>query len=113
MWCSLGLEPSKPYTGKLHKLANFIGREASESEVVNTLGNQVAALHSVPTAIHCFLRAQSQIPGIVVSTGAGRFYSLIADIFTITTPTDSRTIRSGAPSSTRSRWAATRTQLQA
>lgn len=33
-------------------------------KVVQTLGNSVTALYSVPTAIFCFLRAQKPITGI-------------------------------------------------
>lgn len=33
-------------------------------KVVDKLGNTVAALYSVPTAIFCFLRAQKPISGI-------------------------------------------------
>lgn len=40
--------------------------DLSDEEIVKHLGNSIAALHSVPTAIYCFLRAQHKIPGIEV-----------------------------------------------
>ncbi|RZF41028.1 hypothetical protein LSTR_LSTR002660 [Laodelphax striatellus] len=40
------------------------GIPISDEEVERTLGTSVAALHSVPTAIFCFLRAQNPIPDI-------------------------------------------------
>lgn len=38
----------------------------SEEEVIAALGTNIDALHSVPTAIYCFLKAQTAIPGIDV-----------------------------------------------
>lgn len=40
---------------------------AHDDQVRNTLGNSVTAMFSVPTAIFCFLRAQTSIPQIDVS----------------------------------------------
>lgn len=38
----------------------------SEEEIIASLGTNIDALHSVPTAIYCFLKAQKAIPGINV-----------------------------------------------
>lgn len=61
----MGIPPAKPYTQQLTKVEQFVGRQPSEVEVVNVLGTDVSAIYSVPTAIHCFLRGQSPIPGII------------------------------------------------
>lgn len=37
----------------------------TEIEISTSLGNGIAALDSVPTAIYCFLRAQKDIPGMI------------------------------------------------
>lgn len=42
-------------------------KEISEDEVVAALGNSIAALHSVPTSIYCYLKAQNEIAGIEVA----------------------------------------------
>jgi hypothetical protein len=43
----------------------------------NILGNSVAALYSVPTAIFCFLRACTPIPEIEVCKSVYDFLSLL------------------------------------
>lgn len=42
------------------------GNDVTREDVVKKLGNTVAALKSVPTAIYCFLRALQPIAGIEV-----------------------------------------------
>lgn len=57
-----------PFSKQLKLVEDFLDKSPSDVEVVNKLGTEVAALYSVPTAIHCFIRAQSIIPGIAVCT---------------------------------------------
>lgn len=64
---SLGLSSTPTrYVTQLQKIGKLLRKSPSEVEVVNSLGNEVAALFSVPTAIYCFLRAFSDIPGMEV-----------------------------------------------
>ncbi|KRT78124.1 hypothetical protein AMK59_7990 [Oryctes borbonicus] len=63
------LEDPTPYQTQLKKVAQLLsietpGKPISEDEVVALLGNSIAALHSVPTGIYCYLKAQNHIPGI-------------------------------------------------
>ncbi|XP_031832245.1 ADP-ribosylhydrolase ARH3 isoform X2 [Nomia melanderi] len=63
----LGLSEPQPYKLQLSILKNLIlenGEGPHEEKVVQQLGNNVAALYSVPTAIFCFLRAQKPITDI-------------------------------------------------
>ncbi|CAL7938948.1 unnamed protein product [Xylocopa violacea] len=63
----LGLSEPQPYKVQLGILKSLISEEGEGShddKVVQKLGNSVAALYSVPTAIFCFLRAQKPITGI-------------------------------------------------
>ncbi|XP_075223533.1 ADP-ribosylhydrolase ARH3-like isoform X2 [Lycorma delicatula] len=58
-----------PYHSKLEAMEDLLKREEKglqipDEEVNKVLGTSVTALHSVPTAIYCFLRAQKEIPGI-------------------------------------------------
>lgn len=46
----------------------------SDEEIVVALGTNIDALHSVPTAIYCFLKAQADIPSIKV-----RFFTTISN----------------------------------
>lgn len=68
--CSLPsrFEPvnTTPFSNQLKIIEDLLAKNPSEVEVINRLGTQVAALYSVPTAIYCFLRAQTVIPGIAV-----------------------------------------------
>lgn len=41
---------------------------AKDEEVVENLGHSMLAIYSVPTAIYCFLRAQTEIENITVIT---------------------------------------------
>lgn len=61
-----------PYYSKLEAMENLLEKEEKgdnilDEEVDKILGTSVTALHSVPTAIYCFLRAQKQIPKIEVT----------------------------------------------
>lgn len=57
-----------PYTDKLKAMDKLLRSETvMDEEVENVLGTSVSALHSVPTAIYCFLRSQKDIPHITVS----------------------------------------------
>ncbi|GJQ69353.1 hypothetical protein Trydic_g6480 [Trypoxylus dichotomus] len=63
------LDDPTPYQTQLRKVAQLLSIETpeksvSEEEVVALLGNSIAALHSVPTGIYCYLKAQNHIPGI-------------------------------------------------
>lgn len=64
----LGLSEPQPYKVQLNIVKSLIaeadGAEPHDEKVVQNLGNSVAALYSVPTAIFCFLRAQKPITGI-------------------------------------------------
>ncbi|XP_046432682.1 ADP-ribose glycohydrolase ARH3-like isoform X2 [Neodiprion fabricii] len=63
----LGLVDPSPYKTQLKLLRNLIcedGDGPHDEKVVHQLGNDVSALHSVPTAIYCFLKAQKPIPAI-------------------------------------------------
>uniref|UniRef100_A0A1B6CBF3 ADP-ribosylhydrolase ARH3 n=1 Tax=Clastoptera arizonana TaxID=38151 RepID=A0A1B6CBF3_9HEMI len=54
-----------PYVKQLGKMDCLLKKEELfEGEVEETLGNSIAALYSVPTAIFCFLRAQKPISSI-------------------------------------------------
>lgn len=63
---SLDLVEPQPYKLKLDILQQLIASEenVTNEEVIRQLGNGIAALYSVPTAIFCFLRAQRPIKGI-------------------------------------------------
>ncbi|CAH1994390.1 unnamed protein product [Acanthoscelides obtectus] len=64
------LESSSPedraYQDKLKIVEDLIGKsyEDLDEEVIFQLGNGISAYESVPTAIHCFLRAQNDIARI-------------------------------------------------
>lgn len=56
---------SKAYQDKLLMVQILLEKGSIESqEVIEILGNGISAYESVPTAIYCFLRAQSEIPQI-------------------------------------------------
>ncbi|XP_020498758.1 ADP-ribosylhydrolase ARH3 isoform X1 [Labrus bergylta] len=49
-------EAEKPFCERLHRVRDLMGKsKVSIEEVINELGNGIAALHSVPTAIFCVL----------------------------------------------------------
>lgn len=57
----------KPYREKLLTIQNLLQRTYDEDdvlydEILETLGNSISALESVPTAIYCFLKACSETP---------------------------------------------------
>lgn len=63
----LGLDDDPyPYQTQLKKMQILLDKKehADDEEVEKILGNSVAALYSVPTAIFCFLRACTPIPKI-------------------------------------------------
>ncbi|KOC65340.1 Poly(ADP-ribose) glycohydrolase ARH3 [Habropoda laboriosa] len=63
----LGLAEPQPYKiqlGVVKALISEDGDSPQVEKVIKKLGNSVAALYSVPTAIFCFLRAQKPISGI-------------------------------------------------
>nr|CAD7392260.1 unnamed protein product [Timema cristinae] len=64
----LDLEDPTPYQTQLKHMQRLLSKEggAHNEEVQTVLGNRIAALYSVPTAIFCFLRAQECIEGIQV-----------------------------------------------
>uniref|UniRef100_A0A3Q4GWG2 ADP-ribosylhydrolase ARH3 n=1 Tax=Neolamprologus brichardi TaxID=32507 RepID=A0A3Q4GWG2_NEOBR len=54
-FCSLK-EAEKPFCERLHRIRDLMDRsKVSIEEVISELGNGIAALHSVPTAIFCVL----------------------------------------------------------
>ncbi|XP_041068648.1 ADP-ribose glycohydrolase ARH3 [Carcharodon carcharias] len=54
-----------PYCNRLKKMKAFLSRtDVSKEEVVNELGNGIAAFESVPTAIYSFLRCMDPDPEI-------------------------------------------------
>ncbi|PSN57802.1 Poly(ADP-ribose) glycohydrolase ARH3 [Blattella germanica] len=62
----LGIDDPHPYQTQLNKMQDLLDKKdaVNDEEVEKTLGNSIAALYSVPTAIYCFLRAYSPIPEI-------------------------------------------------
>ncbi|KAK5649651.1 hypothetical protein RI129_000680 [Pyrocoelia pectoralis] len=61
----LNIDNGTPYKEKLVDIQKLLdsGNDDTE-EIIRILGNDIFALHSVPTAIFCFLRAQTPIPRI-------------------------------------------------
>ncbi|XP_076624159.1 ADP-ribosylhydrolase ARH3 isoform X1 [Colletes latitarsis] len=60
----LGLSEPQPYKIQLDLIKTLISEDGEgphDEKVVKQLGNNIAALYSVPTAIFCFLRAQKPI----------------------------------------------------
>lgn len=62
----------KPYREKLLTIQNLLQRTYDEDdvlydEILETLGNSISALESVPTAIYCFLKACSETPELKVN----------------------------------------------
>ncbi|KAG5896276.1 hypothetical protein JTB14_033573 [Gonioctena quinquepunctata] len=58
---------ARAYQEKLRIVEHFLGKapdDEIDEEVIFSLGNGISAYESVPTAIYCFLRAQSEIPRI-------------------------------------------------
>ncbi|CAI5781690.1 Hypothetical predicted protein [Podarcis lilfordi] len=54
-----------PYSKRLKKIKEFLEQSnVSKSDVVSELGNDIAALRSVPTAIYSFLRCMESHPDI-------------------------------------------------
>jgi len=51
---------------------------ADDKEVVAVLGNSLRAIHSVPTAIFCFLRACTPIPEIKVCQSVSKNYCVFS-----------------------------------
>lgn len=55
---------------KLHTIKHFLTKKYNDEyddDVIFELGNGISAYESVPTAIFCFLRAQTEIPTVQVS----------------------------------------------
>ena len=78
LFCSLGLDDDPyPYQTQLKKMQILLDKKehADDEEVEKILGNSVAALYSVPTAIFCFLRACTPIPKIEVCKSVSKNYS--------------------------------------
>lgn len=79
MFCfSEDFEITYPYQKQLDIVKGFLTCEEKDrpnEEIVKRLGTSIAALYSVPTAIYCFLRAQTAIPGIKVRRWRQKFTS--------------------------------------
>jgi hypothetical protein len=75
-FCSLGVDDPYPYQTQLKKMHSLLVKkdDVHDEEVEKILGNSVAALYSVPTAIFCFLRACTQIPEIEVCKSVSENY---------------------------------------
>nr|XP_022904257.1 poly(ADP-ribose) glycohydrolase ARH3-like [Onthophagus taurus] len=63
------IDDPSPYQSQLKRIQKLFEIEkpnepVSDDEVVACLGNSISALHSVPTAIYCYLRAQNDIPDL-------------------------------------------------
>ncbi|XP_019754450.1 ADP-ribosylhydrolase ARH3 isoform X1 [Dendroctonus ponderosae] len=59
-----------PFCSKLKQMQSLLKKKPSDDldeEVIYILGNGISAYESVATAIYCFLRAQTDIPGIQTS----------------------------------------------
>lgn len=63
-----GNEEKHPYVKQIEVLQSLLSKDPQdfEDEIANKLGNSVAALYSVPTAIYCFLRGQKPVEFIKV-----------------------------------------------
>lgn len=63
---NLGIKLQMPYHKQLKKIIYFLENpeRAHDTGIIESLGNSVAALHSVPTAIYSFVIAQKEIEGI-------------------------------------------------
>lgn len=67
LYFRLGRDDSTPYQNQLKLMQELLSNNTTtDEEVEDQLGTSIAALYSVPTAIYCFLRAQSEIPGVEV-----------------------------------------------
>lgn len=79
-FCSLNIDDPYPYQTQLKKMQVLLDKEegAHHKEVENILGNSVAALYSVPTAIFCFLRACTPIPEIEVCKSLSENYYIFS-----------------------------------
>ncbi|KAF2360533.1 ADP-ribosylation/Crystallin J1 [Trinorchestia longiramus] len=64
-------ESRKGFVHKLRVLQDLLGRgdDVSRGEIKETLGNDISAIRSVPTAIYAFLRALQPIDGIESDSG--------------------------------------------
>uniref|UniRef100_A0A8C5E6Z4 ADP-ribosylhydrolase ARH3 n=1 Tax=Gouania willdenowi TaxID=441366 RepID=A0A8C5E6Z4_GOUWI len=63
-------EADKPFCERLHRVRDLMGRnKVSIEEVISELGNGIAALHSVPTAIFCVLHCLQPRDCLPVSYG--------------------------------------------
>ncbi|XP_026470663.1 poly(ADP-ribose) glycohydrolase ARH3-like [Ctenocephalides felis] len=61
----LGLPEPPTYVKQLNYVSEMLEKdEVPQETVIQKLGNDVAALYSVPTAIYCFLRSQKPIKDI-------------------------------------------------
>ena len=80
LFCRLGLDDPYPYQTHLKKMQMLLNKKegADDEEVETILGNSVAALYSVPTAIFCFLRACAHIPEIEVCKSVPKNYSVFS-----------------------------------
>lgn len=63
---NLGIKLKFPYQKHLEKIIYFLENpeRAHDYGVIEQLGNDVTALHSVPTAIYSFIKGQDNISGI-------------------------------------------------
>ncbi|KAF6729068.1 Poly(ADP-ribose) glycohydrolase ARH3 [Oryzias melastigma] len=63
-------EAEKPFCERLHRVRDLMNRsKVSIEEVISELGNGIAALHSVPTAIFCVLHCLQPREGLPESYG--------------------------------------------
>ncbi|MBN3319565.1 ARHL2 glycohydrolase, partial [Atractosteus spatula] len=63
-------EPELPFCARLHRVRDLLERgSVSVEEVIADLGNGIAALQSVPTAIFCVLRCLQPVPELPARYG--------------------------------------------
>lgn len=65
---SLGIGHPTPYSNQIEIVRELLQNPTGtlDEEVVEQLGHSQMAVYSVPTAIYCFLRAQSEIENVEV-----------------------------------------------
>ncbi|GLV31880.1 hypothetical protein CBL_07640 [Carabus blaptoides fortunei] len=65
----LGIGHPTPYSNQIEIVRELLSNPAGtpDEEVVEQLGHSQMAMYSIPTAIYCFLRAQSEIENVETS----------------------------------------------
>ena len=58
------LFPEESYGDRVKSIEKLLKKPHSNKEAIQTLGNDIAAINSVPTAVYCFLRGQDPVEGL-------------------------------------------------